>query len=225
MSEPNSPGTEKTGPAKKRVSPARYAIGVVVLIGMLVLVWVQYSAIMGYNAAVSKLDLRIKDEDKGLASVQEAENLLGKSSDGPGVDVKENNLPLTKKTYTWQGLLKSYTLTAFFTKGSEPGLHHIETEGEKYSPEVNPTVPNTTNEPPVTAKTKMERRPGMTKPDSAPAKTSTEPVATKTDTEPVATKSTEPVPAKTTTEPVATKSTEPVPAKTTTEPAPPKTPN
>ena len=37
----------------------------------------------------------------------------------------------TKKTYTWKGLINSYTLTAYYTKGKSPALHHIEAEGEE----------------------------------------------------------------------------------------------
>ena len=58
-------------------------------------------------------------------TVGEAETLIAKPADGPGVEVKEPNATFTKQTYTWRGLLKSYTLTAYFTKGAEPGLHHF----------------------------------------------------------------------------------------------------
>jgi len=68
-------------------------------------------------------------------SVQEAETLLGKSPDGPGSDFQEAERTYTKKTYTWPGLFKSYTLTAFYTKEKDSRLHHFETEGEKYAPE------------------------------------------------------------------------------------------
>ena len=55
MSEPSSPGPEKTGPPKKGVSPARNVIGVVVLAGVLVFGYFEYSAKSGYNAAMDRL--------------------------------------------------------------------------------------------------------------------------------------------------------------------------
>jgi len=217
MSDLSSSGTEKTGSPKKRVSPVRNVIGVVVLIAVLVAGWMQYSAKSGYNATVTALNERIKDEEKGLMSVQETEILLGKAPDGPGEDIKENNQSFTKKTYTWPGLLKSYTLTAFYTKGSQPGLHHFEPEGTKYTPEPTP-VPNPTAITTPSAKTPTEPLPAKTVTDRAPAKTTTEPGPAKTVTDRA--------PAKTTTEPVvpAKTTTEPVPAKTTTAPVPAKTP-
>jgi hypothetical protein len=135
MSDVSSAGAEKAGASKKKVSPTRNAIGIVVLIAVVVFGWLQYRAKSGYNAAATALNGRIEDEDKGLLMVDEAERLIGKSPDGPGSDAEEGNRTFTKKTYSWPGLFKSYTLTAFYTKGAEPYLHHFETEGKKYSPE------------------------------------------------------------------------------------------
>jgi hypothetical protein len=209
MSEVNSPGTDKTGSPKKGVSPVRNVVGIVVLIAVLVIGGFEVSAKIAYTNAVNALNARALDEEKNLLSVQEAESLFGKKPDGPGIDIKENNQPFTKTTYTWQGVFLSYPLTAYYTKGASPGLHHFETEGKKFVPEPAQVV-NTTNDPSVAAKTKMDRAPRKAKTeDSAPAKTTTEPIATKT--------TAEPVPAKT--------ATDPVPAKTTTDPVPAKTPN
>jgi hypothetical protein len=131
MSDPGSAGNETTVPTKKKVSPARNVIGLIVLIVMIAIGWFQYSAVIGYNAAVKAMDARTTAEDKDLMSVQEAETLLGKAPDGPGTDFQEGNRSFTTKTYSWWGPLKSYTLTAFYTKGASPYLHHFETEGAK----------------------------------------------------------------------------------------------
>ena len=133
MSEPSSVGPEKTVPAKKPVSPARNIIGLIVLVGVLVVRLV--SSISETAASMrpwrhSKLGLQ--DEDKDLMTVQEAENLLGKEADGPAVDFQEGVWNFDKKTYTWRGLLKNYTLTAYYTKEKDSRLHHYETEGSKY---------------------------------------------------------------------------------------------
>ena len=132
MSEPSSGGPEKTVPAKKPVSPARNIIGLIVLVGVLAYGAYEYSFKNAFNAAVAKLEARTLDEDKGLMTVQEAEGLMGKEPDGPAVDFKENDWTFAKKTYTWRGLLKQYTLTAYYTtEKNEPHLHHYETEGTK----------------------------------------------------------------------------------------------
>jgi len=209
MSDLSSSAAKPTGSPKKRVSPARNVIGLVVLLVVLAAGWFQYSAVLGYNAAVKALAARMNDEEKDLLSDQEATSLFGKSPDAPGTDVKDGTVSYTKKTYTWRGPLKSYTLTAFFTKGADPGLHHYEPEGAKYTPP-----------PPVSSKrnTTSAEAPGKSR-GQGPTKAAA-PVPTKA-TAPVPTKTTEPAPAKTT-EPAPAKTTEPAPAKTT-EPAPAKT--
>ena len=141
MSGPSSTGTENTGSSKKQVSPVRKAVGLVALLAMLVICGIQYWAFFGYNRAVKALDARTTDEDKGLLQVAEAESLLGRQPDGPGGDVDEGARSFTKKTYTWRGL-RSYTLTAFYTKEANPYLHHFETEGAKYVAEAPVVLPS-----------------------------------------------------------------------------------
>jgi hypothetical protein len=131
MSDPGSAETKKPAAAKKRVSPARNAIGLVVLVSVLVVGWVQYTAKAKYNAAVTAVDARSQDEEKGLLTDSEAEKLFGRSPDGPGTNYQDADRVFTKKTYTWRGLLKSYTVTAFYTKEPTPHLHHFATEGAK----------------------------------------------------------------------------------------------
>jgi hypothetical protein len=186
MSDPSSAANDKTGPSKKPVSPTRNAVGVVVLIAVLAVGWIQYSARSAYTAAVNALNERTQNETKGLMTVSEAATLIAKPADGPGVDVKEENATYMKQTYTWSGLLKSYTLTAYYTKGAEPGLHHYETEGAKYTPETPAAVPVPSVD--ARAKTKGGRRaPGTVSDTKSP-----DPSAAKTPTAPGATGKTEP---------------------------------
>src|SRR5262245_51592620 len=124
MSESPTPEPGKPGPPKKGVSPTRNLIGVVLLIALGIVVWFEYSAKFGYDAAVRALEERTQNEEKGLASVQEADEILKRPADGPGTDVTEGATTYTKKTYTWRGLLKSYPLAAYYTKEKEPHLHH-----------------------------------------------------------------------------------------------------
>jgi hypothetical protein len=135
MSAPRSSGAVNTGSPKKPVSPARNAIGLVLLIAVVIWCWFEYSAKSGYNSAVHALDARTKDETKALMPVAEAETLMGKAPDGPGTEFKDSFQMFTKKSYTWRGVLKKYTLTAYYTTGIDPCLHHYATEGATYDPE------------------------------------------------------------------------------------------
>jgi len=163
MSVPSSPGSATTRAPKKGVSPARNIIGLVLLLALAAVAWLEYSANFGYNGAVKALEARTQDEEKGLMDVQEAETLLGKSPDGPGIEVQDTDSgrTFTKKTYTWRALLKPRTLSAFYTKEATPHLHHYETEGAKYVPETNP--------PARVAGQKIESAPGTTEPPTRKA--------------------------------------------------------
>ncbi len=134
MSDPSPSPTENTGSPTKNVSPTRNLIGLIVLVVVLAAAGFQYAALIRYTIAVKALDARAVDDDKGLMTSQEADSVLGKAPDGPGSDFTEEGRNFTKKTYTWQGPLKSFTLTAVYTNGTDAFLHHFETQGEKYVP-------------------------------------------------------------------------------------------
>ncbi|HZW31975.1 MAG TPA: hypothetical protein VFF52_14790 [Isosphaeraceae bacterium] len=119
----------KTDASKQPISPVRHAIGLVVLVAVLAIGWLEYSARRGYQTAVNALNERTQEEDKELMTVQEAENLLGKQPDGPPTDAEDGGRVYSKKTYTWHGLIRSYPLAAFYTKEKDARLHHFETEG------------------------------------------------------------------------------------------------
>ena len=137
MSDPSSVGPEKSSPPKKPISPARNIAGLVILAAVLVVCWFEYSAVLGFNAAVKALETRTQNEEQSLASVTEAEELLGKAADGPAEEFKDGPWNFNKKTYTWKGVLKQHTLTAYYTKEQVPLLHHFETEGSKYDLKAN----------------------------------------------------------------------------------------
>jgi hypothetical protein len=132
MSESAPVGPEKTVPAKKPISPARNIIGLIILVAVVVVGVIEYSAYFGHRWAASALKARVEQEEKDLMTVQEAESLLGKAPDGPPVDFKAGSFNFWQKTYSWRGLLKQHTLTAYYTKEKEPRLHHYETDGEKF---------------------------------------------------------------------------------------------
>jgi hypothetical protein len=202
MSVPSSPDSPPTGAPKKGVSPARNIIGLVVLLALVAVVWLEYSAHFGYNGAVKALEARTQDEEKGLMDVQEAETLLGRSPDGPGTDFNDDGRIFTKKTYTWRALLRPKTVTAFYTKEATPHLHHYETQGAKYVEEPNApapvpegtfkTAPDTTKSPtrtaPGTRKAQTKAAPDNKKspadaaPDTTKSETKTAPHTSKPET-------------------------------------------
>ena len=131
MSEPGSVGPEKTVPAKKPISPARRIVSLILLAGVIGFGCVEVIPKWGYNAAIAKLEARTAEENKDLMTMQEAEKLMSKTADGPAVDFTQDNYRFSKKTYTWNGLLWHYTITAFYTPEKEPHLHHYATEGQE----------------------------------------------------------------------------------------------
>ena len=143
MPDPDFTGAAGKAASQPRVSSTRNVIGLVVLVAVLVIGGIEISAKYRYNAAVKALNARIEDEAKETMTVAETENVLGKAPDGPGSDVQDGPWNYTKTTYTWNGLLKSYTVTAFYTKSNDARLHHFETEGAQYKHEVpeNQTMP------------------------------------------------------------------------------------
>jgi hypothetical protein len=141
MSETAPVEPEKTVPAKKPISPARNIVGLIVLVAAVAVCVIEYSAYFGHRWAAAALKARVEEEEKDLMTVQEAEALLGKEADGPAVDFNEASYSFSKKTYTWRGLLKQHTVTAYYTKEKEPRLHHYETDGSKFDlPNPAPTT-------------------------------------------------------------------------------------
>src|SRR5579875_3484325 len=74
MSGPGSSAPGTASPAKQPVSPARNIIGIIVLIAVVVVGWLEYSAKAGYNAAVTAVNQRLEDEEHGLPTQSEIEN-------------------------------------------------------------------------------------------------------------------------------------------------------
>ncbi len=134
-------GAGPAKPAKKGVSPTRQVIGVLALFGVLLFGGKQLAAIIGHNRAVWALDKRMQEEDKELMLEREVEDLIGRTPDNPGEEITQNQRTFTKKTYTWIGPLKVFTLTAYYTKEKNPGLHHFEPAGTTYEPDPLPPPP------------------------------------------------------------------------------------
>jgi hypothetical protein len=127
MSNPKASRTGKKSSSRKGRFPTRNVISLVVLLVVVAVGWIQYSALGGYNSAVKSLDELTKADDQGLLTIEEAEKRIGRSPDGPGISSKEGDRTIIKMTYTWRGLLKSYKLTAVYMKESDIRLLRYET--------------------------------------------------------------------------------------------------
>jgi thiol-disulfide isomerase/thioredoxin len=107
--------------AKKKVSPARNAIGGVLLVAISTVAYLEWSANRRSSAAVGKLNALLNKPDGDLLSMEQVDTLLGRKPDGP---VVEENGAL-KATYTWKGVFRQYPLIAIFRKQSPPKLLRI----------------------------------------------------------------------------------------------------
>ena len=108
----------------KKVSPARNAVAVVLLVAFSTVAYLEWNANRQSGAAIARLNQALaKDEDGGdLLSKEQVEGMIGRGPDGPGVDQDG----ATKVTYTWKGAIRKYPLTTFYTKQSPPKLLRIE---------------------------------------------------------------------------------------------------
>jgi hypothetical protein len=132
MPDGNSPAAAPAAPPKQGVSPARNAIGLIALLAVVTVGVLQYTAMGKFNATVNSLNARMDDENRDLMPQEEAEALIGRAPDDAGSDFHEGTATYTRKTYTWWAPLKSYTLAAYYTRGTPPALHHTESEGAKF---------------------------------------------------------------------------------------------
>jgi hypothetical protein len=129
MSEPNASPIPETPPSKKATSPARNLIGLILLVVITGVAWSQFAAVRGYNAAVKALEVRTQDEEKSLLTADEVEKLIGRTPDGPESVEKDTVRTLVTRKYTWRAPIRSYKLTAHYSKEADLRLINFETEG------------------------------------------------------------------------------------------------
>jgi hypothetical protein len=166
MSDPGFVGPEKTAAAKKPISPARRMTSLIVLAGVIVFGCVEVIPKWGYTSAVGKLEARTAEENKDLMTMQEAEKLIGKDPDSSAVDFQQGGRTLARKTYTWNGLLWHYTLTAHYSKEKEPHLIEYKTDRAEIPQQPAPTP----GAAPVTVKTRATKGGGGEGKKGAPGK-------------------------------------------------------
>lgn len=116
---------------KKGVSPARMAIGVVVLIAAVVIAVLEFSANLGYNHAVSVLKAALDNQESDLLSQKEVESKIGNRPSGEPVPEGDS----LKMTYTWSGVFRKYHVTAYYTKTKTPHLQKYSTDADAASNE------------------------------------------------------------------------------------------
>ena len=178
MSVPSTPGSATTGTPKKGVSPARNIIGLVVLLALAAVAWFEYSAHFGYNGAVKALEARTQDEEKGLMDVQEAETLLGKSPDGPGIEVEDRRPYVHEENLHLASAAQAPDAYGFLHEGGDsPPAPFRDAGCEIRSEEPNAPVVKGTIEPgsrtrKSSAKTSSDTK--KSRPDAAPDTTKSE---------------------------------------------------
>jgi hypothetical protein len=112
---------------KTKVSPIRNVIGLILLVVLVTVAVLEFSANRGYTAAMNKLTASMPSEDDPKAELlpmTDAEKIIGKAADGPAV--KEEGL--MKKTYTWRGAVRSYKLAAYYSLGAPSALVRFSNE-------------------------------------------------------------------------------------------------
>jgi hypothetical protein len=107
---------------KKKVSPARNAIGLVLLVAFSAVAYKEWDANRRSNAAIFKLNQVLANNEDDLLSMEQVEGLLGRGPDGPGVAEGQEK----KVTYTWRGVFRKYPVVAVYTNKSRPALLRIE---------------------------------------------------------------------------------------------------
>ena len=116
-----------TPKVRKKVSPARNAVGVVLLVGFTTVAILEYKATRDYSAAVRKLD-RAMGSANGLMPINEVEAMLGRKPDGPPTMDEGRK----RMTYTWPGVVRpllvrlgavpANALTAYYNNDKTPKL-------------------------------------------------------------------------------------------------------
>src|SRR3954470_15448685 len=94
--EGTTPGPTEPTP-KKKVSPVRNAIGVVLLVSLSAVAYLESDANRRSTAAIQKLNQALASEEAGLLTMEQVEGLLGRGPDGPGVPEGRE----TRVTYAW----------------------------------------------------------------------------------------------------------------------------
>ena len=115
---------------KKKVTPARNVIGVVLLVSLSMVAYLEWNANRRSGAAISALNAALGKEEGDLLTMQEVENLIGRKPDGPAIE--ENGA--LKVTYTWKGVFRHYPLIAFYRNQAPPMLLRIGMAGGAGAP-------------------------------------------------------------------------------------------
>src|SRR4051794_13350768 len=94
-------GAERPNPVhtRKKVSPARNAIGAVLLVALSAVAYLEWDANRRAAAGTRRLNEALAREEADLLTMDQVEALLGRKPDGPGV---VEGLE-TRVVYTWRG--------------------------------------------------------------------------------------------------------------------------
>ncbi|WP_169978026.1 hypothetical protein [Tautonia rosea] len=104
---------------KAKVSPARNAISMVLLIVLLIVGGLELNALFQFNSAVDRLDKALESNEDDLLPLTQVEEILGKKPDGP---LQDDQPGMQSTTYTWRGAIRSHVLVGFYSYGDAPGM-------------------------------------------------------------------------------------------------------
>jgi hypothetical protein len=119
---PVAPAPEATAGSTKtkaKVSPARNAISMVLLIVLLIVGGLELNALFQFNSAVNRLDQALEANEQDLLPRERVEEILGKQADGP---LQPDQPGMQVTTYTWRGAIRSHVLTGYYSFGDAPGM-------------------------------------------------------------------------------------------------------
>jgi hypothetical protein len=122
----SAPGeSDRTPPAKPvpkaKVSPVRNIVGLVLLIALVVVAFVEFQAVQQAKAACQKVNKRLEAEESDLPTQKEIETMIGRKPDGPGTTEGDQ----VTLQYTWRGIFRKHTMTAVYRKTTDLYLLNV----------------------------------------------------------------------------------------------------
>lgn len=110
--------------AKKATSPVRTVVGLVLVVVLSGVAYIEFTNNQNFKAAVAALDVALEKEDAGLLSDQDVQSKVGRAPDGPAVKEAGG----TKMSYTFQGVFKRHRIMAYYNNEAKPHLLRYATE-------------------------------------------------------------------------------------------------
>lgn len=124
MSIPGDSGSVPSSPAraKPKASVARNAVGIVLLIGLSAVAFIEWNARRQAVAACDHLERALEEHKNGpRISRAEAEAIIGR----PTHESDADQLPLYRVNYVWNGVFRRHIVTAEYRKQPDTYLVNV----------------------------------------------------------------------------------------------------